>query len=146
MAHATQPHHVPHDQLRTEAPSQRPHSDKYVSAFVSGSATVDMSFRNPVLGKSADHFKVGIDELTVCLGNLSMLEYGTNDVLFRVLRRGRNVPHVNDPAPYAGQPAHPEEHHLNFQMIDGPDPGQGDGSAEALARQAASINMWRDAF
>ena len=146
MAHATQPHHVPHDQLRTEAPSQRPHSDKYVSAFVSGSATVDMSFRNPVLGKSADHFKVGIDELTVCLGNLSMLEYGTNDVLFRVLRRGRNVPHVNDPAPYEGQPAHPEEHHLNFQMIDGPDPGQGDGSAEALARQAASINMWRDAF
>mgnify|MGYP003715672103 CR=1 FL=1 len=64
MAHATQPHHVPHEQLRTEAPSQRPHSDKYVSAFVSGSATVDMSFRNPVLGKSADHFKVGIDELT----------------------------------------------------------------------------------
>ena len=88
MAHATQPHHVPHEQLRTEAPSQRPHSDEYVSAFVSGSATVDMSFRNPVLGKSADHFKVGIDELTVCLGNLSMPEYGTNDVLFRVLRRG----------------------------------------------------------
>ena len=46
---------------------------------------MDMSFRNPLLPKSADHFKVGIDELTVNLGNLSMLEYGTNDVLFRVL-------------------------------------------------------------
>ena len=131
MAHATQPHHVPHEQLRTEAPSQRPHSDKYVSAFVSGSADVDMSFRNPILSKSADHFKVGIDELTVNLGNLSMLEYGADDVLFRVLRRGRNEPHQNDPAPYAGQDPHPEEHHLNFRMVDGP---------------AEYVEQWRDAF
>ena len=72
-----------------EAPSQKVHSDKYVSAFTTGSATVDMSFRNPILSKSADHFKVGIDELTVNLGNLSMLEYdsGTN-VLFRIRRLG----------------------------------------------------------
>ena len=98
------PDHKPHEQLRTEAPSQKQHSDKYVSAFISGSATMDMSFRNPLLPKSADHFKVGIDELTVNLGNLSMLEYGTNDVLFRVLRRGNNLGEV----------------HPSFRMIDGP--------------------------
>jgi hypothetical protein len=104
MAHAVQPNHKPHDQLRMEAPSQKTHSDKYVSAFTTGSATVDMTFRNPILPKSADHFKVGIDELTVNLGNLSMLEYGTNDVLFRVLRRGNNLGEVA----------------ADFQMIDGP--------------------------
>jgi hypothetical protein len=104
MAHSVQPNHKPHDQLRMEAPSQKVHSDKYVSAFTTGTATVDMTFRNPVLPKSADHFKVGIDELTVNLGNLSMLEYGVNDVLFRVLRRGNNLGQVD----------------ANFQMIDGP--------------------------
>jgi hypothetical protein len=104
MAHAVQPNHKPHEQLRMEAPSQKVHSDKYVSAFTTGSATVDMSFRNPILPKSADHFKVGVDELTVCLGNLSMLEYGADDVLFRVLRRGNNL----------------GENQPNFQMIDGP--------------------------
>ena len=103
MAHAVQPNHKPHDQLRMEAPSQKVHSDKYVSAFTTGSATVDMSFRNPILPKSADHFKVGIDELTVNLGNLSMSEYGVNEVLFRVLRRGNNGAQV----------------HANFHMVDG---------------------------
>jgi hypothetical protein len=90
MAHAVQPDHVPHEQLRMEAPRQKTHSDKYVSAFVTGDATVEMQFRNPVLPKSADHYKVGIDELTVNLGNLSMLEYGENDVIFRVIRRGND--------------------------------------------------------
>ena len=104
MAHAIRPNHKPHDQLRMEAPSQKVHSDKYVSAFTTGSATVDMTFRNAILPKSADHFKVGIDELTVNLGNLSMLEYGAEDVLFRVLRRGNNL----------------GENQPNFRMIDGP--------------------------
>ena len=104
MAHAVQPNHRPHEQLRTEPPSQREHSEKYVSAFVTGSAQVEMSFRNPILPKSADHFKVGVDELTVNLGNLSMLEYGENDVLVRGLRRGNNLGDL----------------HENFRMIDGP--------------------------
>jgi len=90
MAHAIQPDHKPHEQLRMEAPRQKGHSDKYVSAFVSGDPAVEMSFRNPVLTKSSDHFKVGIDELTVNLGNLSMLE-GAGDIVFRVLRRGNNA-------------------------------------------------------
>ena len=124
------PQHRPHEQLRTEAPAQKTHSDKYVSAFVSGDSQIDMTFSNPLLPKSADHYKVGIDELTVNLGNLSMLEYGVDDVLFRILRRGNNA----------------AETHPNFRMIDGPDPGAGNGSVEALAAQQASLSEWRDAF
>ena len=116
MAHAIQPNHRPHEQLRMEAPSQKKHSDKYVSAFVTGESTVDMTFRSPILPKSSDHFKVGIDELTVNLGNLSMLEYdAANDVLFRVLRRGDNTGDQDE----------------DFQMIDGP---------------AGNLDVWRNAF
>ena len=90
MAHEILPQHRPHEQLRTEPPKQRHHSDKYVSAFISSDNFVDMSFMNPLLQESADHFRVGIDELTVNLAHLSMLEYdgaGTN-VLFRIRRLG----------------------------------------------------------
>ena len=69
------PYHKPHEQLRTEPPKQKDHSDKYITAMVSGESNVDMSFRAPVLSKSSDYFKVGIDELTVNLSALSMLEY-----------------------------------------------------------------------
>ena len=88
MAHEVLPHHRAHEQLRTEAPMQKEHTDKYVTCFTSGESATDITFTNPVLQKSADHFKVGIDDLTVNLGNLSMLEYGVGDVIFRVLRRG----------------------------------------------------------
>ena len=47
-----------------------------------------MTFTNPILQESADHYKVGIDELTANLSNLSMLEYEANDVLFRIRRLG----------------------------------------------------------
>ena len=116
MAELMVPRHRPHEQLRTEAPAQKDHADKYVSAFVSGESQVDMSFRNPVLSKSADHYKVGIDELTVNLGNLSMLEYGVDDVIFRILRRGANIA---------------DEFDENFRMVDGPN---------------AYPEEWRDAF
>ena len=85
------PTHKPHEQLRTEAPSQKDHTDKYVSCFVSGENNVDMSFTNPILSKSSDHFKVGIDELTCNLNNLSLLEYVEGEVFFRILRRGYRV-------------------------------------------------------
>ena len=88
MAHEILPQHRPHEQLRTEAPIQRNHSDKYVSAYVSSENNVDMSFQNPVLQDSADHFLVGIDDLTVNLSNLSMLEYDSSgsNVLLRIRR------------------------------------------------------------
>ena len=97
MAHAIQPYSEPRQQLRTEAPRQRPHDDKYVSIFQSGEASADLTFRDPILGESADHYSVGVDELTVSLGSLSMLEYNATNpsVLLRVQLRG--VDGVKDP-------------------------------------------------
>ena len=100
MAEQILPQHRPHEQLRTEAPAQKKHSDKYVSAFVSSDNQVDMTFTNPLLQDSADHYKVGVDELTVNLSNLSMLEYSdVADVLFRIRRLGiDNEPRPTDAA------------------------------------------------
>ena len=125
MASNVIPAHRPHDQLRMEAPRQKDHTDKYVTAMVSGESGVDMSFRNPILPKSADHFKVGIDDFTANLSSLSMLEYGANDVLFRIIRRGY---HAANAAPGNGEVLVAEPY---FQMHDGP---------------AGSIEKWRDAF
>ena len=87
MAEQVLPQHRPLEQLRTESAAPHEHSDKYVSSFETNKNFVDISFTNPILTKSADHFKVGVDELTVNLGSISMLDYGANDVLFRVMRR-----------------------------------------------------------
>ena len=90
MAHNILPQHRPHEQLRTEAPSQKKHTDKYVSAYVSSDNFVDMSFTSPLLQESADHYSVGIDELNVNLAHLSILEFdqtGSN-VLFEIRRLG----------------------------------------------------------
>ena len=91
MAEQILPQHRAHDQLRTEPAAQREHTDKYVTAFQSGVSTTDITFTDPVLPKSADHFKVGVDELTVNLGKISMLDFGDDDIVFRVLRRGRDA-------------------------------------------------------
>ena len=90
MAHEILPQHRPHEQLRTEAPKQREHSDKYVSAYVSSANHVDMSFSNPILQDSADHFLVGIDDFVVNLSHFSMLEYTVGiNTLLRIRRVGR---------------------------------------------------------
>ena len=89
MAEHVLPQHMPHEQLRTEAPKQKAHTDKYVSAFVTGKNATELTFQNPILNQSADHFKVGIDDLTVNLGNLSMLDFSDpTEVLLRIKRRG----------------------------------------------------------
>ena len=75
MAEHVVPHAKPREQLRTEAPSQRKHDDKYVTAFVSGRADVDITMRNPLLESSADHYMVGVDELALNISGLSMLEF-----------------------------------------------------------------------
>ena len=97
MAHDIQPMHRPHDQLRTEPAAQRQHNDKYFTAFTSGENTVDVQFRNAILPKSSSHYKVGVDELTVNLGQLSMLAMNATspETVFRVIRRGNDG--VQDP-------------------------------------------------
>ena len=95
MAEQVLPQHRPVEQLRTEPAAQREHTDKYVTSFESGKSEVDITFTNPVLNESADHFKVGVDELTVNLGKVSMLDYGTNDIVFRIIRRGEDDGHYD---------------------------------------------------
>ena len=120
MAEQMLPYHKPHEQLRTEAPKQKEHTDKYVT----GESNVDMSFRAPILSKSSDYFKVGIDELTVNLSALSMLEYDSDEVIFRIVRRGfiyGELAGANGEGPYGytnstGDVGLPSE----LQMPDGP--------------------------
>ena len=90
MAHNVLPQHRPHEQLRTEAPRQKKHSDKYVSSYVSSDNFVDMSFTSPLLQESADHYSVGIDELNVNLAHLGILEFDQSgrNVLFQIRRLG----------------------------------------------------------
>jgi len=123
MAHAIRPYAEPRQQLRTEAPRQRPHDDKYVSVFQSGDASVDLTFRDPILDQSADHFKVGVDELSVSLGSLSMLEYDAVNpsVLLRVKLRG--VDGATDAANVDGA--------RNWLMPDGP---------------VGNLEQWRNGF
>ena len=92
MAEHVLPYPEPRPQLRTEPARHTAHDDKYVSVFQSGIPDVDLTFRDPILSQSADHFKVGIDELTVSLGSLSMLEYNAlyPGVLLRIRLRGRD--------------------------------------------------------
>tara|TARA_B100000029_G_scaffold461188_1_gene492771 strand:+ start:127 stop:1275 length:1149 start_codon:yes stop_codon:yes gene_type:complete len=96
-----------------------------VSSFVSGEREVDMNFRNALLPKSADHFKVGIDELTINLSALSLLEYTEDEVVFRVIRRGYQAVGLAQEVPeYQGTME-------DFQMPNGP---------------AGDLNKWRSAF
>ena len=90
MAEQIVPQHVPREELRTEAPKQRDHDDKYVTAFVSGRPDVDITLMNSLLPKSADHYVVGVDELALNISGLSMLEFNTAaaNVLFQFKRRG----------------------------------------------------------
>ena len=123
MAHHIRAYPEPRQQLRTEAPRQRPHNDKYVSVFQSGIAHADITFRDPVLEQSADHYSVGVDELTVSLGSLSMLEYDAVNpgVVLRVRLRG----------------------------VDGQtDQGQVGGARDWLMPNGpiGAIDQWRDAF
>jgi hypothetical protein len=125
LAHNVQPQHRPHEQLRTEPPAHREHSDKYVSSFVSGDREVDMNFKNPLLSKSADHYKVGIDELTINLSALSLLEYTEDEVVFRIIRRGYQIPGL------AAEVVENQDDMSDFQMPNGP---------------AGYESKWRDAF
>jgi hypothetical protein len=73
--------------------NKRTSESKFVTIFgdgSDGSQDVDISFREPLLGRPSDHFMVGVDNLTVNLNNLSMLQ--SNDKTIRddfVIQVGR---------------------------------------------------------
>ena len=74
----------PRDELRVEPAKQRTQTDKYVTVLETGTANTEVDFNTQsLLPMSADHYKVGVDELVVSLSNLSIIEQ-TNEVLFEI--------------------------------------------------------------
>lgn len=75
----------PRDELRVEAAKQRTHTDKYVTVIETGTNETEVDFNaQSLLSMSADHFKVGVDELVVCLSRLSIVEVD-NAIMFEIM-------------------------------------------------------------
>ena len=73
--------------------NKRTSESKYVSIFndgSDGSTDVDVTFREPLLSRPSDHFLVGVDNLTVNMNNLSMIETNNpadpDDFIFQIGR------------------------------------------------------------
>ena len=73
--------------------NKRTSESKYVSIFndgSDGSTDVDVSFREPLLSRPSDHFLVGVDNLTVNMNNLSMIDLNNpadpDDFIFQIGR------------------------------------------------------------
>ena len=70
--------------MRVEPAKQRTQTDKYVTVLETGTANTEVDFNTQsLLPMSADHYKVGVDELVVSLSNLSIIEQ-TSEVLFEI--------------------------------------------------------------
>ena len=54
---------------------------KYVSVFADSQPDVDVTFREPLLGRPSQNYMVGVDNLTVSLNDLSMLDFEDGYVL-----------------------------------------------------------------
>ena len=61
--------------------NKRNTESKYVSVFADSRPDVDVTFSQELLNRPADHFVVGVDNLTVSLNSLSLLELEDGDVL-----------------------------------------------------------------
>ena len=56
-----------------------------------GTPDVDISFREPLLSRPSDHYMVGVDNLTVNLNHLPMLEMNADEVVFELGRFTTNA-------------------------------------------------------
>ena len=69
--------------------NKRTSESKYVTVMADGadgSPDVDISFREPLLSRPSDHYMVGVDNLTVNLNHLPMLEMNADEVVFELGR------------------------------------------------------------
>ena len=69
--------------------NKRTTESKYVTVFADARADVDMTFRDVLLSRPTNHYLVGVDNLTLCSSNLSMVEPRTGDQkpLLRIVRK-----------------------------------------------------------
>ena len=74
--------------------NKRTSESKYVTVMADGadgSPDVDISFREPLLSRPSDHYMVGVDNLTVNLNHLPMLEMNADEVVFELGRFTTNA-------------------------------------------------------
>ena len=72
---------------------------RFVSVFADSTPDVDITFMVPFLQRPTDHYLVGVDDLTISLSALGLLddqETGEKAVILKVLRR-RRVGGTNNP-------------------------------------------------
>ena len=89
--------------------NKRNTESKYVSVFADSRPDVDVTFSEELLTRPTDHFMVGVDNLTVSLNSLSMLDY--EDAF--VIRFGR-IARPTVPAPGAAVQYY--DHGMNDQL------------------------------
>ena len=73
--------------------NKRTTDSRYVSVFADSVPDVDITFMVPFLQRPTDHYLVGVDNLTISLSALGLLEHNSNpikNIILRVMRRRRN--------------------------------------------------------
>ena len=73
--------------------NKRTTDSRYVSVFADSTQDVDITFMIPFLARPSDHYLVGVDNLTISLSALGILETDSNpakNVIMQVLRRRRD--------------------------------------------------------
>ena len=73
--------------------NKRTTDSRYVSVFADSTPDVDITFMIPFLARPSDHYLVGVDNLTISLSALGILETDSNpakNVIMQVLRRRRD--------------------------------------------------------
>ena len=74
--------------------NKRTTDSRYVSVFADSVPDVDITFMVPFLQRPTDHYLVGVDNLTISLSALGLLEHNIDpakNIILRVVRRLRNA-------------------------------------------------------
>ena len=72
--------------------NKRTTESKFVTVFADARPDVDVTFHDVLLSRPTNHYLVGVDNLTLCASNLSMVEPRTGDMrpLLRIVRKRRS--------------------------------------------------------
>ena len=110
--------------------NKRGSDSRYVSVFADSTPDVDITFMVPFLARPTDHYMVGVDNLTISLSALGLLETNadsTKNVILRVLRRRRDG-------------ADPAEDQDPAEFLDINLPQEGEFSQDKIGYNILSLN------
>ena len=71
------------------AVNKRTTESKYVSVFADSRPDVDVTFRDVLLQRPTNHYLVGVDSMSLCSSQMSMIEplTGDQEALIRIRRK-----------------------------------------------------------